>query len=88
MPPRPAAASSMAARHEASSVTSHSMTRRARPGLLGGVVQPLAAPGQQGDLVAALGEADPDAAPEPARRTHDHRSHVGSPSSSGDADVR
>ena len=76
MPPRPAAASAIAERHDASSVTSHSMTSVPGPASLAASSSRLAAPREQGDLVAALGEADPDAAPETARRADDHCSHV------------
>ena len=75
MPPSPAAASAIADRHDASSVTSHVDRERRRSGFLRGGFEELASPREQGDVGAALREADPDATPEPARRTYDDGSH-------------
>ena len=70
MPPRSAAAFPMADATDASSVTSHSMRERARPGLGRGRLEPLTPAGEQRHLRTALAEADPDAATEPARRSN------------------
>ena len=76
MPPSAVAASAIAARHDASSVTSHVDRDGVRTGLAGRGFESLAASGEQRHVRAPLGQADPDAAPKPARRADDDSSHV------------
>ena len=49
---------------------------RRRPGFLRGVFEVLAPPGEQRNVRASLGEADPDATPEPARCTYHYGSQL------------
>ena len=74
IPPSPAAASAIADRHDVSSVTSHSIASVEGPASFAASSRLFASPREQRDVRAPLGEADSDAAPEPARRAYDHGS--------------
>ena len=72
MPPSASAASLIADRHDASSVTSHSTAIALGPASFAAASMRCTTPGEQRDLIAALRKTDTDAAPEPTRGADHH----------------